>query len=80
MTTVQPEGNDPLVRSKLVLPDSLVKFPRHKLAGMAFEWESIFECGNCGVTERSAAVDSDCLGYPVCPRCGRTDGPLAEQT
>jgi translation initiation factor 2 beta subunit (eIF-2beta)/eIF-5 len=43
---------------------------------MVFEWESFFECGTCGTTDRTDAVDYDRLGYAVCPGCGWSDSPL----
>lgn len=45
---------------------------------MVFEWESFFECGTCGTTDRADVVDYDHLGYAVCPGCGRSDSPLVE--
>lgn len=43
---------------------------------MGFEWESYFECVECGTTDKSSVIEYDWLGYPVCPSCGERRGPL----
>ncbi len=46
---------------------------------MEFDWESRFECPECGETVASGSVEYNRLGYPICPVCGFEDGPLADQ-
>ncbi len=43
---------------------------------MGSEWESYFECANCGERDKSSVIEYDWLGYPVCPSCGERRGPL----
>ncbi|WP_199174845.1 hypothetical protein [Halegenticoccus soli] len=44
---------------------------------MELEGESYFRCSACGATDKATAIDYDRLGYPVCPSCGTTTGPLS---
>ena len=46
---------------------------------MGFEWESYYECAECGTTDKTVAIDYDRLGYPVCPTCGDTKSPVTER-
>ncbi|WP_348608261.1 hypothetical protein [Halobaculum rarum] len=39
-----------------------------------------FECGGCGTCAPSTWIDYDRLGYPICPECGRSAGPLARHS
>lgn len=36
---------------------------------MAVEEHARFECGHCGATARSTAVEYTLLGFPICPEC-----------
>lgn len=38
-----------------------------------------FQCVACETAMRLARADYDRLGYAVCPACGESDSPLAEQ-
>jgi len=44
---------------------------------MALVETATFECGCCGTCAPSTWIDYDRLGYPICPECGRSAGPLA---
>ncbi|MXR42012.1 hypothetical protein GRX01_11775 [Halobaculum sp. WSA2] len=38
-----------------------------------------FECGGCGTCAPSTWIDYDRLGYPICPECGLSTGPIARR-
>lgn len=43
---------------------------------MGFTWVTAFDCSECGTSEEAATVAYDRLGYPVCPGCGASTGPV----
>ncbi len=41
---------------------------------------AVFRCESCDASAPSFGIEYDVLGYPVCPRCEKPTGPLAQES
>lgn len=44
---------------------------------MTHHADAAFACGHCGASGARTGLEYDCLGYPICPRCGESGRSLA---